>query len=136
MIDTVGTIESEAIGDDAFDALANEYRRRVLVELLDADRKRVSALTGVSREIAAADGDLLRKHLSGARTVPGADEDLLRAHHVHLPKLDDYGFVEWYRAERVVTTGPRFDEIRPLLEFVADRREADPPDRIGVSVRR
>jgi len=136
MIDTVGTIESEAMGDDAFDALASEYRRRLLVELLDADRKRVSALTGVSREIAAADGDLLTKHLSEARTVPGADEDLLRAYHVHLPKLDDYGFVEWDRDDRVVTTGPRFDEVRPLLEFVAERRDAVTPVKIGAPVRR
>lgn len=136
MIDTVGTIESEAIGDDAFDALASEYRRQLLIELLDRDRKRVSALTGTAAEIAAADEDLLAKHLSGTRAISGVDEDLLRAHHVHLPKLDDYGFVEWDPDDRTVTTGPRFGEVRPLLEFVVDRREADPPVRIGAPARR
>jgi len=41
-------------------------------------------------------------------------------YHNHLPKLDDLGFVSWDRENGVVATGPQFEEIRPLLELLAD----------------
>ncbi|WP_210424941.1 DUF7344 domain-containing protein [Halorussus halobius] len=41
-------------------------------------------------------------------------------YHNHLPKLDDLGFVSWDRETGVVAPGPQFEEIRPLLELLAD----------------
>ena len=40
--------------------------------------------------------------------------------HVHLPKMDECGFIDWDREERTVTKGPRFDEIKPLLTMLID----------------
>ncbi|ELY68105.1 hypothetical protein [Natrinema versiforme] len=137
MSNTVDPIEtSETTVDDAFDALADGYRRRLLVELLDRDRKRVPALTRPDSEIADANEGLLAERLSGSHPIPGTDEALLRQRHVHLPELDDYGFVEWRPADDLVTTGPRFDELRPLLEFIAGRRDLGPPAKISVPARR
>ena len=112
--------------DTLFDALADEYRRQVLTDLLDRTSRRVSSPSGVSWEIAEADEVLLRRHLTSSREISEADEELLRAHHVHLPKLDDYGFVEWDRETNVVARGPRFEEVRPLLELLDGRRDELP----------
>jgi hypothetical protein len=51
------------------------------------------------------------------------DETLkLSMHHVHLPKLEASGFIDADRQQHSVTRGPRFDEIRPLLELLDDNR--------------
>ncbi len=39
--------------------------------------------------------------------------------HVHLPKLEDYGYIEWNKETDQIIKGPQFDEIRPLLECIA-----------------
>lgn len=91
--------------DKVFDALAERDRRELLVELLDTESHDVSTVSGVPWEIEES------------------DEEMIRKCHVHLPKLADYGFIEWNREEDVVTRGPRFDELQPLLEHVIDQRD-------------
>lgn len=94
--------------DTVMDVLANEYRRRILVALLEHNPQ--------------DDDD---------PQVPGdidlADEDLetLRVHmtHTHLPKLEDSGFIEWDRDSHTIRKGPQFDEIQPLLKLM--RNHAD-----------
>lgn len=95
----------------AFDVLANEGRRKLLVALLE-------------RTPQSAGGAL-------APTDVGHDDvDFLRIQmtHTHLPKLEDGGFVEWNRDTDTVRKGPRFDEIRPLLELMYDHSEDLPDD--------
>ena len=104
--------------DSHLDALGHADRRRLLLALLDA-----STEGGLPVEI---------DHLaSDAAEVP------LRVsmHHVHLPKLDDYGFVETNLDRYTVTTGPRFDEIRPLLELLDGNRERLPDGWLSPSRR-
>lgn len=91
--------------DNIFDALAHAQRRRLLIGLLDHNPQAVSNLNNVPWEINER------------------DEELIKKHHVHLPKLVDYGYIEWDRNADVVTKGPQFDEIRPLLEFLNDRQD-------------
>lgn len=43
--------------------------------------------------------------------------------HVHLPMLADVGLVRWQPDANRVTRGPRFEEIRPLLELVAEHTD-------------
>lgn len=38
--------------------------------------------------------------------------------HVHLPKLTDYGYIDWEKAGDSVRRGPRFDEISPVVELL------------------
>ena len=96
--------------DDVFVALADRQRRRLLLALLESNPQ--------------ADGSV------ASQTDGGVDEldPALRMYHVHLPKLADYGFVEWDREAGEVTRGSRFAEIEPLLELLDDHRAELPAD--------
>jgi hypothetical protein len=94
--------------DDAFEALADQTRRRLLLAL--------------SREV-ETEG---RSGSSGglpvveplAALAPAADrERAVRTalYHVHLPKLSEMGFVSWDRENGTVAPGPRWEELEPLL---------------------
>lgn len=109
--------------EDVFDAVANVDRRRILVTLLTEDAIQVAKLTGRSRELSGADEGLLSKHLSSGREVQGADEDHLRLLHVHLPKLVEYGFIEWDVEANLIRKGPRFEGVRGLVEHLAEVEE-------------
>lgn len=91
--------------DETFAQLTDVHRRRLLVALLSAPR------VDPAEVVADADGD--------AAT---------RLAHVHLPKLDDAGFVDWDPDDDEVSRGPRFGAIRPLLELLAENPSALPPD--------
>lgn len=41
-------------------------------------------------------------------------------HHVHFPKLEDGGFVEWDREQNCITPQPRFEELQPFLDLLED----------------
>jgi len=108
--------------DEAFEALADRRRRQLLVDLLHDDSLLVPQLSGASRDLLAAHESLLGEYLSGQREVDGADKTDVRTYHVHLPMLVEYGYVEWDRDAHLVTRGPEFDDLRPLLEVVDGRR--------------
>lgn len=95
----------EYMFDDVLDALAAPERRRLLFALLAAEPR---AAKPVTSDDAAGGGRPLA------------------IHHVHLPKLADYGFVDWDRESGVVRTGPNFAEIRPLLELLIEHAEELP----------
>jgi hypothetical protein len=82
--------------------LSDVQRRKLLIALLEHnpqdDRPAVIAAVDTERDIA---------------------ERQLNMQHIHLPKLADYGFIEWDRASHEVMKGRNFDEIRPLLELLA-----------------
>lgn len=110
------------MNDNEFDALADRQRRVLLLGLLGRNRQHVSQLSGTSRELIEANAELLDKHLSSTRNIPDVDEELLRTHVVHLPKLVEYGYVEWDRDDDVVTRGPRFDDVQRLLALLYGSR--------------
>lgn len=94
--------------DTALDLLANKYRRRLLIALMEQQRG-TGADPPVPVHEAVGDENL---------------EDLILAlTHTHLPKLERAGVVEWNREERTVRTGPWFEEVRPLLELFHDNAE-------------
>ncbi|WP_290815370.1 hypothetical protein [Halovivax sp.] len=111
-----------ATTDEVFDALADEHRRQLLVELLEDGRYCAPKLTGGSEEIGEAHDSLLLDHLHSSREIAGVDERRLRIHYIHLPKLEKYGFIEWQCDTRTVTPGHRFDQLRPYLEVLVDTR--------------
>ncbi len=49
---------------------------------------------------------------------------------VHLPKLADYGFIEWDRKTEEVKRGPAFGAIRPPVELLDTHRDEMPTDRL------
>lgn len=94
------------MNDNAFIALAHIDRRRILVALLEDTplEERTAGLDDV-----ATDGSLRRIHLE--------------RQHVHLPKLDEMGFIDWGRTDGELTKGPRFGELQPVLEFLTTEHE-------------
>lgn len=93
------------MSDKIFDALAHEQRRQLLFSLLEHNPQNPANLSAPSED----------------SSEPA--EEAISRHHVHLPKLVDYGYIEWNRDADIVTKGPRFDEIRPLLEFLRSQQE-------------
>ncbi len=91
------------------DSLANVQRRKLLVALMDHNPQDDTPVA-----------------------VVGSDEDavgqLIEMQHIHLPKLAEYGFIDWDKESHEVAKGPKFDEIRPLLELLDDHAEELPPD--------
>lgn len=104
------TISQSLSFDDAVDALADVQRRKLLMALLEHNPQ-----DDVPVVLTGEDGD-------------DAVERLVTMQHVHLPKLVDYGFVEWDQATHEVTKGPQFDEIRPLLELLDEHADELPAD--------
>jgi len=111
--------------DDAFDALADRRRRQLLVDLLHHEPRPVPTLSDASRELLGANESLLGEFLAGNREIDDADKTAVRMYHVHLPKLVEYGYVEWDRDADAVSKGMEFDAIRHLLEMI-DERRSDP----------
>lgn len=97
--------------DSQLDALGHVARRRLLLEVLH---------TG-----SADDGPVEFDRV--AHDLAEGDE-LLSMHHRHLPKLEEYGFVDVDPERRSVRKGPRFDEIRPLLELLDANGDRLPDD--------
>jgi len=51
-------------------------------------------------------------------------------YHVHLPKLDDIGVVDWDREADTIRRGPNFAETEPILDVLGSRRD-DLPGESG-----
>jgi|AntDeeMetageno50_2_1112565.scaffolds.fasta_scaffold08267_2 hypothetical protein len=95
--------------DEMVDALADIQRRKLMVALLDHNPQDDSPAAVGGSEIDTLD-------------------HLVSMNHVHLPKLANYGFIEWDEANHEVSKGPNFDEIRPLLELLATHEDELPAD--------
>ena len=94
--------------DQVLDLLSCSLRREVLAALQEADP-------------VDAEG------VSLADIVPdGATEPPMSLHHVHLPKLEHAGLVEWDDEAEVIGPGARFEEVEPLVELLR-RNEDDLP---------
>ena len=95
--------------DEVMDALANVQRRKLLVALLAHNPQDDSPVV-----VADSEGE------------GSAVEQLVTMDHVHLPKLAEYGFIDWDKEAHQVEKGPKFDEIRPLLELLDDHEDELP----------
>ena len=98
--------------DTHLDALGHVDRRRLLLALLNAEEAALPIELD-QPEYETADRDVL-----------------VSFHHSHLPKLEDLGFVDADPDQHSVTRGPRFEEIKPLLEHLDTHRDRLSPDRV------
>ncbi|MFB6161330.1 MAG: ArsR family transcriptional regulator [Haloferacaceae archaeon] len=96
--------------DQFCEALANVYRRRVLVALLDGP----DADVRVPEDVHA-----------GERSTEALRAEL---YHTHLPHLSTAGLVRWDRETGVVRRGERFEAVEPLLAVLADHADELPGD--------
>lgn len=102
------------MNDEIFDALANEHRRQLLIALLRENPR--DAI--VERRPEEGNGD--------AGAVNPTQRLATVMYHNHLPRLEGHGFIRWNRDTHAVSKGPQFDEVRPLLEWLADHARSTP----------
>lgn len=91
--------------NEQMDALVSMERRELLYEL----QKRPQ------------DSDIL-ENLEPANGESTETEFEIEMHHVHLPKLEQYGFVDWEPESDTVRRGPRFDDLEPMLDTLSSHR--------------
>jgi hypothetical protein len=90
--------DTEGRLDELLGVLDHEYRRRILLALADSGAESTPPVSP-----SAASGD-----------EPDVLELELR--HVHFPKLEAVGLVEWDRERDALSRGPRFEEVESLLD--------------------
>jgi hypothetical protein len=83
--------------DELLGVLDHEYRRRILLALADS-------------------GDWAPPVRPSMASGDEPDVLELELRHVHFPKLEAAGLVEWDRERSAVSRGPRFDEVVPVLD--------------------
>ncbi|RLM83592.1 ArsR family transcriptional regulator [Halobellus sp. Atlit-38R] len=98
--------------DEYFEALANVHRRRILITLLEYNPQ---------RDTVAVPEDIHQ----GKKALEALQTEF---YHSHLPRLEEAGLIRWNRDTHEVLKGPRFDEIRPLLELLRDHADELPDD--------
>jgi predicted transcriptional regulator len=82
--------------------LSNTHRRRLLVALLEHNSPETIELQ------IPPDAGTGEKEPERLR---------IQMRHNHLPRLEEAGFIRWDTETQTVSKGPRFEEIRPLLEL-------------------
>jgi len=95
--------------DDIFDALGHVQRRKLLRALLIHNPQEDDSVVIDADE--SADEEFTR---------------FMQMHHIHLPKLEDYGFITGNQKTNGVSKGPNFEEIRPMLKLLVDHEEELP----------
>ncbi|ODR79359.1 hypothetical protein BG842_21310 [Haladaptatus sp. W1] len=98
----------EAPLDTSFEILANTYRRQLLFSLLEHDH---------------LDGDQPHVPADVSNTDERERQFSLRMRHVHLPMLSAADVIEWNWDENTVWRGPRFEDIRPLVQMVQEQAD-------------
>ncbi|TYT60337.1 DUF7344 domain-containing protein [Natrialba swarupiae] len=103
------------MGSQPFEALANSYRRQLLLALFDAnpqDDDDIDPLDLLANEETTDDLAATRVELT----------------HLHLPKLVEMGFIEWDRESGELSKGPNWSGIAPLLKLMHEHRDELPDD--------
>lgn len=89
--------------DDHSEIVSNVHRRRLLLDLLHENPR------------------IVRTDLTDVRE-PDEKERAVLMYHLHLPKLEDHGYIEWDDETGEVTKGNRFAEIEPILTVLTEYR--------------
>lgn len=95
--------------DEYLEALANRYRRELLLALMEHNPQDDT------------EQDPLDIHDS-----PLDEASQFNIFMYHLPKLDKLGVVEWNQETDEVVKGPDWDELAPLLELIDEHKEELP----------
>lgn len=105
-----GSEEADSMPLDVlFALLGDRHRRRVVTALVDEDSRTVEELVGAA-----------------PRGEPRTHE--LPLVHVHLPKLQEAGVIEWESDAGVVRRGPRFDAVEAVVALLRSNEDVLPAD--------
>jgi hypothetical protein len=96
--------------DRMFEVLSHPFRRQILFRLSDHTPSSKGELT------------------AGAFKRDGEEPNVLaiQLRHLHLPKLDNAGYIDWDESTDTVRRGPMFDEVEPLLRLMHNHQEELP----------
>lgn len=95
---------------ESFNALENPYRRQLLIGLLNHTSDKNTSVEPLSL-------------LTGDVDVETAE---VAIRHVHLPKLDKLGFIDWNRQTSEICRGPEWNKIGPVVEMIHTHRDELP----------
>jgi len=100
--------------DELFSLCSDPHRRIVLSTLLE--RGRVLTRDDLTEAIVVQD------HQVAIEEIDEAERSRITSnlHHVHLPKLDDSGYLEYDRKRSLVTPAVRLEAARSSLSAVLD----------------
>mgnify|MGYP006284205623 FL=1 len=101
---------------EPFGVLSHEYRRRILMTVRRYNPQDEDHITSEAFADENAQDDNEFKHVK------------VRLYHVHLPKLADAGFIDRDPDSGIITRGPRFEKIDPLLRSMHDHQDELPDD--------
>ena len=96
--------------DEIFRCLSHPTRRRILTRLAEHNPRHED-------EFSTRGFDPDDRELTMFKT---------RIHHKHLPLLEKSGFLEWDREADVITRGPNFEEVRPLIDLMVNHQDELP----------
>lgn len=94
-----------SLDSQAFEALANPYRCRLLLALFDANPQTDDDVDPVGL---LAEEDPSDNHVTTRLEVA----------QLHLPKLAEMGFIEWNPEVGELSEGPNWTEVAPLLRVI------------------
>lgn len=106
-LESIEELADHESGETVLEVLADPERRRVAASLARADEP--VSVTGLAESMAADGGDAL---VGGGTSVESIRVSL---HHIHLPRLEDAGLVEYDSADARVTT---VDVPEPLSDLL------------------
>ncbi|WP_254864021.1 DUF7344 domain-containing protein [Halovivax gelatinilyticus] len=102
--------------DRVFSLLSEPDRRHVLTCL---DEKRIWPTDALARELAVRDGSgESHRQLDEPKSAHVREKHILLVHN-HLPRLTDYGVIEWDRRSGDVVRTDRFEQIVSYLELAS-----------------
>jgi len=96
--------------DVALSALADPYRRQLLIALLEHNPQDDDDHDPLNLLAEDEEDELVQSALV----------------HNHLPKLEEMGYIEWNRTTDKISKGPNWDAIAPLLALIDDHRDELP----------
>ena len=105
-----GTASTDLSVDDLFDVLSTARRRAVLA-VLTGEHSSMD-VESLARDVAARERDVAPVTLSESIV----EEVHVTLHHVHLPKLDDVGLVDYDPDDRSVTAVETTDAVSIDIE--------------------
>jgi hypothetical protein len=94
---------------EMLEILSHPHRRRIITRLHDRNPR--------------DEDEFELEELAGDDELENGTIDLF---HNHLPKLAEAGFVNWDQEQHIVTRGPRFEEIAPLIDLMVAHQDELP----------
>lgn len=100
--------KSDDLGE-LLEILSHSHRRRIITRLHDRNPRN--------------EDEFELEELTGDDEL---DNETLALIHNHLPKLAEADFINWNQEQQLVTRGPRFEVIAPLIELMVAHQDELP----------